>query len=116
MKKFLGSTLTTTLIIGLSEVTCAESNPFSDVPTGHWAYQSVAKLANQGVIEGYSNGTYRGDRNIAYAKNTKADYENSSWQIQFDLGNYVSGCGLAKHLYRVRTSAPNSFPFPNYSR
>ena len=64
MKKFLVSALTTTLIIGLSEVTCAESNPFSDVPSGHWAYQSVAKLATAGVIEGYGDGTYRGDRNI----------------------------------------------------
>lgn len=64
MKKILVSALTTTLIFGLSESTCAESNPFSDVPSGHWAYQSVAKLANQGVIEGYGDGTYRGDRNI----------------------------------------------------
>lgn len=64
MKKFLVTSLITTLIIGLSEITCAESNPFSDVPARHWAYQSVAKLANQGVIEGYGDGTYRGDRLI----------------------------------------------------
>ncbi|PUU98488.1 hypothetical protein DCD76_18755, partial [Acinetobacter baumannii] len=30
----------------------------------HWAYQSVAKLALLGVVEGYGDGTYRGDRLI----------------------------------------------------
>ena len=29
------------------------ANPFSDVPAGHWAYDSINKLAAAGVIEGY---------------------------------------------------------------
>ena len=29
------------------------ANPFSDVPAGHWAYDSISKLAAAGVIEGY---------------------------------------------------------------
>jgi len=64
MKKILVPVLTTTLIIGLSETTCAAANPFSDVPAGHWVYQSIAKLASEGVIEGYGDGTYIGNRNI----------------------------------------------------
>ena len=38
------------------------ANPFSDVPAGHWAYDSIAKLAASGVIEGYGDDTFRGDR------------------------------------------------------
>ena len=38
------------------------ANPFSDVPAGHWAYDSVNKLAAAGVIDGYGDGTYGGDK------------------------------------------------------
>ena len=38
------------------------ANPFSDVPAGHWAYDSVAKLAAAGVIEGYGDTTFGGDK------------------------------------------------------
>ncbi|MCR5833729.1 MAG: porin [Selenomonadaceae bacterium] len=64
MKKTVAAALTATAILGASGISFAAVNPFSDVPTGHWAYNSVAKLAAAGVVEGYGNGTYRGDRNI----------------------------------------------------
>ena len=38
------------------------ANPFSDVPAGHWAYDSVNKLAAAGVVDGYPDGTYDGDK------------------------------------------------------
>jgi len=38
------------------------ANPFSDVPTGHWAYDSISKLAAAGVIEGYGDSTFGGDK------------------------------------------------------
>lgn len=38
------------------------ANPFSDVPAGHWAYDSINKLAASGVIEGYGDYTFGGDR------------------------------------------------------
>ncbi len=38
------------------------ANPFSDVPAGHWAYDSISKLAAAGVIEGYPDGTFGGDK------------------------------------------------------
>ena len=40
------------------------ANPFSDVPAGHWAYDSISKLAASGVIEGYGIGA-----NYTFAKN-----------------------------------------------
>ncbi len=38
------------------------ANPFSDVPAGHWAYDAVNKLAAEGVVAGYPDGTYGGDK------------------------------------------------------
>ncbi|WP_405379379.1 porin [Phascolarctobacterium sp.] len=38
------------------------ANPFSDVPAGHWAYDSINKLAAAGVIDGYGDATFGGDK------------------------------------------------------
>ena len=38
------------------------ANPFSDVPAGHWAYDSINKLAAASVIEGYGDTTFGGDK------------------------------------------------------
>ena len=59
MKKTLALALT--LAMGISANALAAS-PFSDVPAGHWAYGSIAKLAAAGIVDGYGDGTYRGDR------------------------------------------------------
>ena len=40
------------------------ANPFADVPAGHWAYDSVAKLAAAGVVDGYTDGAFAGDKLI----------------------------------------------------
>ena len=64
MKKTLVSALTTALVVGAASTTFAASNPFSDVPADHWAYDAVAQLAADGVVEGYGDGTYRGQQSI----------------------------------------------------
>ncbi len=64
MKKTLVSALTTALVVGAASTTFAASNPFSDVPADHWAYDAVAQLAADGVIEGYGDTTFQGDKNI----------------------------------------------------
>ena len=38
------------------------ANPFSDVPQGHWAYDSIAKLVASGVIDGYPDSAFEGDK------------------------------------------------------
>ena len=40
------------------------ANPFSDVPAESWAYQAVADLSDQGIVEGYPDGTFRGGTSI----------------------------------------------------
>ena len=37
------------------------ANPFSDVPAGHWAYDSISKLASAGVVDGYG-ATFGGEK------------------------------------------------------
>lgn len=64
MKKNFAPILTAAVILGMTSSGFAAANPFSDVPSGHWAYNAVTKLASEGVIEGYGDGTFRGNRNI----------------------------------------------------
>nr|WP_314807839.1 S-layer homology domain-containing protein [uncultured Selenomonas sp.] len=64
MKKTLVSALAAAFVVGAASTTFAAANPFSDVPRDHWAYDAVTQLAADGVVEGYGDGTYRGDRNI----------------------------------------------------
>ena len=64
MKKTLVSALTTAIVVGAASTTFAAANPFEDVPADHWAYDAIAQLAADGVIEGYGDGTYRGDQEI----------------------------------------------------
>lgn len=64
MRKTLATTLTTALLVGAASTTFAAANPFSDVPADHWAYDAVSQLAEDGVIEGYGDTTFRGSQNI----------------------------------------------------
>ena len=59
MKKSL--TLAMALALGVTASAYA-ANPFTDVPAGHWAYDSVAKLAATGVVDGYADGAFAGDK------------------------------------------------------
>ena len=64
MRKALLSTCAAALLVGATSTAFAATNPFEDVPAAHWAYDAVAQLAADGVIEGYGDGTYRGDQAI----------------------------------------------------
>jgi len=45
--------------------TAYAADPFSDVPAKHWAYGAVTSLSKAGLIEGYSDGTFSGDKVIS---------------------------------------------------
>ena len=51
-----------TLAIAMASVTYA-ANPFSDVPTTHWAYKAIQKAVDAGVLEGY-DGKFHGQKLI----------------------------------------------------
>ncbi len=61
MKKILAITAAAALTAGVSAFA---ANPFSDVTPNDWAYQAVSDLSAQGVVEGYPDGTFKGERNV----------------------------------------------------
>ena len=118
MKKFLKAALIPAFLVGTTATTFAAANPFSDVPAGHWAYNSVVKLASEGVIEGYGDGTFLGNRNItryemaqmiakALAKNpqgaNKAELDKLAAEFRAELDNLgVRIAELEKHSDMVQ--------------
>ena len=86
MKKHL-AVLAATAVLGVTSAFAA--NPFSDVTPQDWAYQAVAQLAAQGVVNGYPDGTFQGQHNItrfemaqmvakAMARQERADAEQNA--------------------------------------
>ncbi len=61
MKKILAIAAAAALTAGVSAFA---ANPFSDVTPDDWAYQAVSDLSDQGVVEGYPDGTFKGERNV----------------------------------------------------
>ena len=61
MKKILAMAAVAALAAGASAYA---ANPFADVSTSDWAYQAVADLSDQGIVEGYPDGTFKGETNI----------------------------------------------------
>ena len=61
MKKILAIAAVAALTAGVSAYA---ANPFSDVSTSDWAQQAVSELSEQGIVEGYPDGTFKGERNI----------------------------------------------------
>ncbi|QDR82715.1 S-layer homology domain-containing protein [Sporomusa termitida] len=52
----------TTLTPGTAQAALAQS--FNDVPPNHWAYAAVTKLAHAGIVTGYDDSHYKGDKTI----------------------------------------------------
>ena len=61
MKKILALAAVAALTAGVSAYA---ANPFSDVTSDDWAYQAVSDLSAQGVVEGYPDGTFKGEKNM----------------------------------------------------
>lgn len=130
MKKSVVSALTTALVVGATATTFAAANPFSDVPAGHWAYNSVTKLAQEGVIEGYGDGTFLGNRNItryemaqmiakAMAKNpsgaSKAELDRLAAEFREELDNLgVRVAELEKHADMVKWNGKIEYTYNHH--
>nr|WP_092074243.1 S-layer homology domain-containing protein [Dendrosporobacter quercicolus]NSL49144.1 S-layer homology domain-containing protein [Dendrosporobacter quercicolus DSM 1736]SDM85292.1 S-layer homology domain-containing protein [Dendrosporobacter quercicolus] len=64
-KRLLKVAVTTALTVAFAvPAFAASANPFSDVPANHWAYDAVNKLAQAGVVDGYADGTFKGDKTM----------------------------------------------------
>lgn len=64
MKKKLVATLSTLFVLSTVGTVLA-ATPFDDVPVKHWSYDAVSQLAHDGIIAGYSDGTFKGDKVIS---------------------------------------------------
>lgn len=53
-----------TACFACAAVTASAANPFTDVSSDDWAYQAIASLSDEGVIDGYPDGTFRGDKHV----------------------------------------------------
>lgn len=61
MKKIF-TAVTFGLVLGIAQM--AFSATLVDVPSGHWAEDAVQKLVDMGLVKGYPDGTYKGDRQL----------------------------------------------------
>lgn len=64
MKKKMIATLAAALMLSTASVMAAPVSPFADVSPKHWSYEAVTKLAQAGIVDGYGDGTFRGDRTM----------------------------------------------------
>jgi hypothetical protein len=89
MKKKIIASLAAAMILGVAGTSFAAVNPFSDVPAKHWSYDAISQLSKAGILEGYSDGTFKGDKTIsryemaiivakAMSKADKADASNKA--------------------------------------
>ena len=62
MNRKLVASLVSYMVLGSVSVYAA--NPFSDIDASSWAYQAVEQLANAGIINGYPDGTFKGNNPI----------------------------------------------------
>lgn len=63
MKKCMIITCLLFCVLSIGTAFAAES-PFADVPVNHWAYDAVKQLSKTGIVEGYKDGTFRGQNTI----------------------------------------------------
>lgn len=102
MRKSLVAALTGALVVGATATTFAAANPFSDVPAGHWAYDAVTRLADEGIIEGYGDGTFRGNRNI-----TRYEMAQMVAKALSRINYTITGTERAELQRLFDTSSPN---------
>ena len=62
MKKQFAAIFAATAVLGVT--TAFAANPFSDVTPDSWAYQAVSQLAASGIVNGYPDGTFKGQNDI----------------------------------------------------
>lgn len=71
MKKYLSTILLSSTLLFTAHTTTAQAATFTDVPTTHWAYEAIDNISTRGLINGYSDGTYRLNQPITRAQAAK---------------------------------------------
>ncbi|MBP2627245.1 MAG: omp-alpha 3 [Firmicutes bacterium] len=83
----------------------AFANPFTDVPVKHWSYDAVNKLAQAGIVDGYGDGTFKGDKTVtryemaqmvakAMTKSLNADQKATVDQLSKEFATELNSMGV----------------------
>ena len=79
---------------------------FPDVPSNHWAYDAVYALSERGLVEGYPDGTFGGDRMMTRYEFAQIVYRAIQNGVSVDE-RLVTEFGPEMALFRVDTVAKN---------
>lgn len=88
---------------------------FPDVASNHWAYEAVSDLSRRGLVEGYPDGTFGGDRLLTRYEFAKIVYRALQNGVQVDE-QLVTEFSPEMALFRVDTVAKNSQGQPTIER
>lgn len=88
---------------------------FPDVASNHWAYEAVSDLSRRGLVEGYPDGTFGGDRLLTRYEFAQIVYRALQNGVQVNE-QLVTEFGPEMALFRVDTVAKNSQGQPTIER
>ena len=88
---------------------------FPDIPTNHWAYEAVSDLSRRGLVEGYPDGTFGGDRLLTRYEFAQIVYRAIQDGVKVN-DRLVTEFSPEMALFRVDTVAKNSQGEPTIER
>lgn len=107
----------TTLLNGVAgtNMKADRTTLFPDVPSNHWAYEAVSDLSRRGLVEGYPDGTFGGDRMLTRYEFAQIVYRAIQNGVQVDE-QLVTEFSPEMALFRVDTVAKNHQGQPTIER
>ncbi len=132
MKKKLAAAILASMTLALAAPAFAAPNAFADVPKNHWAYNAVNELAAAGVIDGYGDGTFKGDKLItryemaqivarAYNNYDTANTKNKATmdKLAQEFGDELKNLGirvakLEKNQPKIKVTGETRFHYENH--
>ena len=107
----------TTLLNGVAgtNMKADRTTLFPDVPSNHWAYEAVSDLSRRGLVEGYPDGTFGGDRLLTRYEFAQIVYRALQNGVQVDE-QLVTEFSPEMALFRVDTVAKNHQGQPTIER
>ena len=107
----------TTLLNGVAgtNMKADRTTLFPDVPSNHWAYEAVSDLSRRGLVEGYPDGTFGGDRMLTRYEFAQIVYRAIQNGVQVNE-HLVTEFSPEMALFRVDTVAKNHQGEPTIER
>ena len=107
----------TTLLNGVAgtNMKADRTTLFPDVPSNHWAYEAVSDLSRRGLVEGYPDGTFGGDRMLTRYEFAQIVYRAIQDGVTVN-DRLVTEFSPEMALFRVDTVAKNHQGQPTIER